>query len=75
MQGYKREYKNYLGRIYYSLSLSSSYKHLTNLIVGGGFAGQPPAGLSCFAGQVASEGDVFDDATSPNQKDHQQKVS
>jgi hypothetical protein len=49
-----------------SLSLSSSYKHLTDLIVGGGSAGQPPAGLSCFAGQGAGEGDVSDDATSPN---------
>jgi hypothetical protein len=26
------------------------------LIVGGGFAGQPPAGLSCFAGQHIEEG-------------------
>jgi len=80
MQGYKREYKNYLGRIYYSLELSlslflsSSYKHLTDLSVGGGFAGQPPAGLSCFAGQGADEGDVSDDATSPDQKVHQQCV-
>jgi len=38
------------------------------LIVGGGSAGQPPAGLSCFAGQGAGEGEVSDDATSPDQK-------
>jgi hypothetical protein len=40
-----------------SLSLSLLHKkHLTNLIVGGGSAGQPPAGLSCFAGQDTDEG-------------------
>jgi len=39
-----------------SLSLPSSHKHWTDLIVGGGFAGQPPAGLSCFAGQHIEEG-------------------
>jgi hypothetical protein len=42
-----------------SLSLSLSLlhkKHLTNLIVGGGSAGQPPAGLSCFASQDTDEG-------------------
>jgi len=49
-------------RIYYSLELSLSlflsfsYKHLTDLIVGGGSAGQPPAGLSCFAGLDTDKG-------------------
>lgn len=38
-----------------SLSLPASYKHLTDLIVGGGSAGQPPEGLSCFAGQDTDE--------------------
>jgi len=63
MQGYKREYKNYLGGIYHhslslslSLSLSSSCKRLVDLIVGEGSAGQPPAGLSSFAGQDTDEG-------------------
>jgi hypothetical protein len=59
----KREYKNYKkGNSLFSeilspsLPLSSSYKHWTDLIVGGGSAGHPPAGLSCFAGQGADEG-------------------
>lgn len=54
-----------------SLSLSSLYKHLADLIVGGGSAGQPPAGLSCFAGQDAKEGVSLMSATSPGQKLHQ----
>jgi hypothetical protein len=51
-----------------SLFLSSLYRHLTDLIVGGGPAGQPPADLSGFAGQGTGEVDVSDDATSPDQK-------
>jgi hypothetical protein len=51
-----------------SLFLSSLYRHLTDLIVGGGSASQLPAGLSCFAGQGTGEGEVSDDATSPDQK-------
>lgn len=53
---------------YLSLCLPSSHKHLADLIVGGGPVGQPTAGLSCFAGQGAGEGDVPDDATSPDLK-------
>jgi len=75
MQGYKREYKKLFRQdllslwdlFSLSLFLSSLYRHLTDLIVGGGSAGQPPAGLSCFAGQGAGEGEVSDDATSPDQ--------
>jgi hypothetical protein len=68
MQGYKREYTKLFGQNLLfsralSLSLSSSYKHLTDLSVRGGSAGQPPVGLSCFAGP---ETDVSDDATSPD---------
>jgi hypothetical protein len=59
-RGIKREYKNYKGGFYslnsLSLSLSSSYKHWTDLNVGGGSAGHPPAGLSCFASQGTDEG-------------------
>jgi hypothetical protein len=55
-------------RLSLTLFLSSLYRHLTDFIVGVGSAGQPPAGLSCFAGQGAGEGDVSDDATSPDQK-------
>jgi hypothetical protein len=59
-RGIKREYKNYKGGFYslnsLSLSLSSSYKHWTDLNVGGGSAGHPPAGLSCFAGQGTDKG-------------------
>jgi len=54
------EYINYKRAIHFSLRsslpLSSSYKHWTDLIVGGGSAGHPPAGLSCFTGQGADEG-------------------
>jgi hypothetical protein len=60
MQGYKREYLNYFNiRIYYpldSLSLLSIYRHLTDLTVGGDFAGQPPTSLCCFASQDMDEG-------------------
>jgi hypothetical protein len=51
-----------------SLFLSSLYRHLADLIVGGGPASQPPAGLFCFAGQGAGEEDVSDDSMSPDQK-------
>jgi len=64
MQGYKKEYKSYWGGIYspapfflsLSLSLPSSHKYWTDLIVGGDSAGHPPAGLCCFVGQGADEG-------------------
>jgi len=39
-----------------SIIRSLFFRHWTDLIVGGGFAGQPPAGLSCFAGQHIEEG-------------------
>jgi hypothetical protein len=39
-----------------SLCLPSSYEYWTDLIVGGGSAGHPPAGLCYFAGQISDEG-------------------
>jgi hypothetical protein len=63
MQGYKKGVQKLLrqdlfsGAIFsLSLSLPSSHKYWTDLIVGGGFAGHPPAGLCFFAGQGADEG-------------------
>jgi hypothetical protein len=44
-----------LGVLSLSLSLSLLYRHLTDLIVGGGFVGQPPAGLCCLVGQHVAE--------------------
>jgi hypothetical protein len=43
------------GSIILSLFFSLFFRHWTDLIVGGGSAGQPPAGLSCFAGQHIEE--------------------
>jgi len=62
MQGYKKQYKKLLrqNRLFslnsLSLCLPSSYKYWTDLIVGGGSAGHPPAGLCYFAGQISDEG-------------------
>jgi hypothetical protein len=62
MQGYKKQYKKLLRQNQLfslnslSLCLPSSYKYWTDLIVGGGSAGHPPAGLCYFAGQISDEG-------------------
>jgi hypothetical protein len=45
------------------------------LIVGGGFAGQPPAGFSCFAGQHIEEGTFLITPRHPVKNQHQQESS